>query len=136
MAEHEVHVTIDNRNDTGNLTLNDEHASHGSYNPKPPSTIDGNAAQASQTSGSFILSANAGFYGAEGSCIYNTSDGGQISLSYGDPITADNYATVEASGTDLQVTWKGKAGSSDWLEGSVPKSGNPVYIQVTVSSPA
>ncbi len=126
MAEHEVHITIDNSNNPTTLTIVDSKASHGSYNPQPPAVIPAGKVV------DFALIANAGLYGAEGSCIFATSDGGQILLTYGDPITADNYATVDTSGTSLRVTWEGKSGSGNWAPGAMPAHGNPVYLQVFV----
>ena len=126
MTIHQVFVTIDNSKNDSLLTIDSSSVIHGHWNPAPPITIEGGSVA------KFTCTASAGFYGAEATVTYDTADGGQIAMAFGDPIVESNYASVDTSGTRLKTPWKGKSDNSDWEPKAVPSSGNPVYVEVDV----
>jgi hypothetical protein len=126
MADHSVTISLDNSKNNSDLILALANDVHGNWNPSPPPIITAG------TTVSFAIIAGAGFYGAEGVVTYDTADSGQIMLTFGDPITGSNYATVTPTGTALKTTWQGQAGASGWQPVSVPSGGNPVALRIQV----
>lgn len=125
MATHNCKLTIDNTANDQELTLESSTEVHGSFDNDPASVP-------ANTISTFSISANAGIYGAEGKMTFSCDSGNtEISLTFGDPVHADNYVTLGISGDDsgdisALSYFYANADAGQNIYNGVQESGNPV----------